>query len=285
MPLQNPVRSLLAIAILLASPVIRAQDSGGAPSMKDLMAKAQRAKMPPPSPLDKMLALDSMLREKRPNWKTQFEECQFDIDPDAFADTVVDVPLVLGVRIADGVLAIQAKDSEKLGQCADDIEVLARKLNVAEEKLNRAESARKAATKGEWLKVFSELSRLQDDVLKEIERDSNRDRGPILMSGGWLQGIRFAAKVVADEKNYSGPLSNFLREPRLVASLRENLAKLPAEIRDRPNVKEMDRLMETIGKIINVGLDDSKPDGWIPRDQVLELVKLTETFVGSLQKK
>jgi hypothetical protein len=251
--------------------------------MDDLRKRAIVQKMAPPSPLDKLLALDQILKEKRPNWKAQYASSQFDVDPDNYTDTMVLIPVVLGVRIADAILTIQAKDAEKLNECASDIETLARKLNVGEGQLARARSARAAANKGEWLRVFSELSRLQDDVLKEIERDSNKDRGVLLMSGGWMQGLRFAAKVI--DANYTGPLSNFLREPRLVSMLRENIARLPPTLKDNAKVKEMDEMMGKIKDYINVGLDDSVKEGWVEQPKVQEIVKLTENYIKSLLEK
>lgn len=256
---------------------------GSRSEMDDLRKRAIVQKMAPPSPLDKMLALDQILKEKKPNWKAQYADSQFDVDPDNYKDTDVMIPLVLGVRIADGILAIQAKDAEKLNECAADIESLAKKLNVDEGSLNRAKTARTAANKGEWLRVFSELSRLQDGVLNEIEKKSNKDRGVLLMSGGWMQGLRFAAKVI--NANYTGPLSNFLREPRLVSMLRENLAKLPGDLHANAKVKEMDEMMGKVREIVNVGLDDSKPDGWVQQEKVKELITMTDAFVKSLTEK
>lgn len=254
--------------------------SGSKQEMDALAKSATRTKMAPPSVLDKLLALQGFLQDRKPNWKEQFAVCQADLDPDLYMDTEVMLPLLLGVRIADGILAMQAQDAEKLNECAGDIESMAKKLQVDEGSLGRAKAARTAANKGEWTRVFSELSRLQDGVLREIERDANRDRGALLMCGGWIQGMRFASRVI--EANYSGPASNLLREPILISRLRENLGALPATSRNHQTVRDLNALLAKVQEIVNVGMDDSKPDGWISKASVSALAALGDAFVKQM---
>jgi hypothetical protein len=76
--------------------------------------KAKDAGVGMPTPYDKFIALDQVLTKTKVDWPQVFRKVAVDIDPDKFTDKDVAVPMILGVRIADGVMAIKAKDAELL---------------------------------------------------------------------------------------------------------------------------------------------------------------------------
>lgn len=237
-------------------------------------AKAQDSGVGMPTPYDKFLALDAAMTSSKVDWGQTFRKVAVDLDSDAFTDKDVAIPLALGIRIADGVMAVKARDAEMLNKCASDIEKLAKKLDIPDSELTRARAVRAAANKGEWLSVFMELAFFQQDIMKKIEDKEHAARGSLLVMAGWMEGARFTTTVVSD--NYSPPVSNILREPLLARGLKDKLAALPANIKSAPAVAKFAEALPKIEAILTIPLD-----GTISKENVAELNRLaTEAVKG-----
>lgn len=157
--------------------------------------------------------------------------------------------------MSDGVLAIKAKDAEKLGAIATDIESLAAKLNVPDAKLARAKKVRSHASRGEWPKVFLELGFLQNDVMKTLDEDGNKNRRAILITAGWLQGARSISGIVLD--NFNQDSAGLLREPLLVKTLAADLQKVKSPARESAQVIALIEAMNGIFPLLDIPLHAS----------------------------
>jgi hypothetical protein len=238
--------------------------------------KAEDAGVGIPTPYDKFIALDQALTASKVNWGQVYRKVAVDIDADAFTDKEVAIPMVLGIRIADGVMAIKALDAEMLNKCAADIEKLAKKLDISESELGRARAVRAAANKGEWLKVFMELGFFQQDIMKKIETKEHSNRGTLLIVCGWIQGARYTTTVVGD--NYSPAVSNILREPLLAQALKSKVEALSGPTKDAPAVAKLRETLPKVEKILTIPLD-----GTISKENVAELNRLaTEIVQGAV---
>ncbi len=256
-----------------------AERGKGAPQSENKAApfdpkKAVDAGLGMPSPYDKFLALDQVLGKKKIDWKAAFSKTAVDIAVDDITDKQVVLPVLLGVRISDGVMAIKARDAELLNRCASEIEAAAKKLGVAEGDLARAKAVRSTANAGEWLKVFMELGFLQQDIMKTLDREENKAQGSLVIIGGWVQGARYVSAVIKD--NYTPETSNFLREPLLVKELVKKLDALPAGTKGSPLVVKMGASLREMGEIINI-----KVDGSITPDKVERVRALATEIVSS----
>lgn len=234
--------------------------------------KAKDAGVGMPTPYDKFLALDQVLTKTKVKWDDTFRKVAVDVDPDSFTDKEVAVPMILGVRIADGVMAIKANNAELLNKCAADIEKLAKKMGVADADLGRARSVRAAANKGEWLKVFMELGFLQEDIMKKIDKPENSTHGTLLIVSGWMQGARYTSTVI--DENYSPETSNLLREPLLAKALKEKVESLPPNLQSSPLVAKLRDVLPKIETILTIPLD-----GTISKENVEELNRLATEVV------
>jgi hypothetical protein len=234
--------------------------------------KAEDAGVGMPTPYDKFLALDAALTNAKVNWGQVFRKVAVDVDPDAFTDKEVVIPMVLGIRIADGVMAIKALDAEMLNKCAADIEKLAKKLNIADSELGRARAVRAAANKGEWLKVFMELGFFQQDIMKKIEDKEHTDRGTLLIVCGWMQGARYTTTVVGE--NYSPAVSNILREPLLARALKDKVEKLSDKTKSNPSVVKLREVLPKVESILTIPLE-----GTISKENVAEINRLSTEVV------
>jgi hypothetical protein len=225
-----------------------------------------------PSPYDKFIALDQALPKGKIDWSKTYRGTATALDPDAFKDPTVAIPLALGVRIADGVMAVKAKNAELLNQCASDIERLAKKMGISDADLTRARAVRAAANKGEWLQVFLDLGFFQQDIMMKIESGKNPAQGTLLVVGGWLEGARFTVPLV--RAHYTPELSNILREPMLVKALIEKIDALPAEVKSNPTVVGVRKILPDLLKIVNI-----PKNGTISKETLDEMQKLVDQGV------
>ncbi len=272
------------IASSLVVPMASAQDTPEKkPTSKEALKNAKTVSsgenMIRPNPYDKFIALDAALGAGTVKWKEVMNRTEVNIDPDSVKDTKVAIPALLGFRICDGVMAIKARDAEKLNSCADQIEKLGKKLGVTDEDLRRAKMVRSFATRGEWGRVFLELGYLQQDIEAVLQRESGSgSKAPvrkILYAAGWLQGARYTSNLVKD--NYNERTGGLLREPLLVKELKADLdgAGLP----NVGIVKLISEAMTDLEKLVTVEL--RKP---LSKDSVEAMAKLTSQTVVACVK-
>jgi len=228
-----------------------------------------------PTPLDKFIALTLLVKTQNIDWVGVFNAVAVDINPDDFRDTKVAIPQMLGVRIADGIMAVQAKDAELLGKAASDIEKLAQKLDVSDGDLARARRARVLANEGKWLEVYRELGFLQQDIMKKLEENAQDPRSSLLMIAGWIQGSRYSSRLIL--AHYSDASSNILREPLLVKALIGKSEALPNDIRSLPSVAKIAEALPVLHKIVDVGIDEA-----ISKEQVAMIDQLATDCVKAI---
>lgn len=244
------------------APLSLAQDGPNNPAIDPKKAIDRGVAMP--TPLDKFLALSLLVKTKDIDWNGTFNAVAVDIDPDKYTDKDAVIPELLGIRIADGIMAIQAKDAEMLGKAASDIEKLAAKIDVSDGDLARAKRVRTMANEGKWMDVFRELGFLQQDIMQKLEEKPNDPRSSLLMVTGWLQGSRYTSRLIS--QHYNDATSNIMREPLLVAALQAKVDRLPASVKATPAVAKIAEALPRLKQLVNVGID--KP---IPKKDIEEI--------------
>jgi len=245
---------LLALVTLCTAATSLAQDKAAFDP-----SKAQMQPVGLPSPIDKFLGLDLALKDKQIPWAQIYNDVSGDAQTNSLK-TEPNICLALGVKIADGVMAIKSQDANALNRCAEQIEELAKKLGVTKDQLARADKVRADANRGRWFHVFLELGFLQTDILKALQADGNDQRRTLIVAAGWLQGAHYAAGVI--ETHFTPELSNFLREPMLVKALIAELETLNDETRSAPRVKKLLEGLKQLHEIVNIPIDGaiSEPD-------------------------
>ncbi len=263
----------LSLALCMAqfgsAPLSAADDKAGFDP-----SKAESAGLGLPTPYDKFLAIDMALPKGKVSWAKAYVAIAQDVDPDKFSDKQVGIPMALGVRIADGVMAVKAKDAEKVKKCADDIEKLAKKMGIGDGDLKRARDVRDASQRGEWLKVFMDLAFLQQDIMNLISKKKDASETVLLIVAGWMQGARYTGHVISE--NYNPELSNILREPKLAEALLEAVKKLPADVQSNPQVARVLDSLPKVITILNVGLNAP-----IAKEKVAELENIATQIVNA----
>lgn len=186
--------------------------------------------------------------------------------------------LNLGLRVADGFIAVYAQDSNKLGEMAEAIYFLAHALNVQESLLGKREALLEHARKDEWMQLRQALDGVQADVLKEIERMGESDIATLAVVAGWLEGIRIVSTVLAT--SYNEEASMVLYQPQLAEYFSAQFGKLSEQAKANPVVEQIGKQLSTIQQLCNVG--EGKP---LPQSSVAQLQSISSALVKAIEKK
>lgn len=272
-------KSLVALALastVLPLTVSAQEETKTMPSIGEMRGNVKKGETPIPSPFDAFLALEMISGKGKPvDWADVLDNGVAAISPNEYQGTVP-VSLMLGVKISDGLIAIKAKDAEALNDVSKAIEVLAKKINVGNDQLERAKNVRKAATDNDWLGVFLELGYLQEDIIQALADDSRKEQRALILSAGWLQGASYASYAI--DKNYSPGASNILREPDLISSLITDLQATEAA-KSNAVVKKMLEEMPVIQKTVDISRD-----GTIEQAKVAEIRAKCSAIVDMIKE-
>lgn len=222
-----------------------------------------------PSPSEVFVALDKL---GKANWvgAASYSE-RYDYTSDYLR------ALNLGVRSADGFLAIQAKDKSRLGEMITVIITLAEELLVRETILDKGKTFEELSKQDKWHELHRELDSLREDVMEEIKRLGDQDVALLVSAGGWLEGLRATTKIL--NERYDSTASSVLYQPRLVEYFETKLAALEREDKNHPAVKELRAKLPEIMVLVNVGF--KKP---VPQENVEKLHEISSELVSLIEE-
>jgi hypothetical protein len=174
---------------------------------------------------------------KRPEvarWKSRGDQAQ--------------IATLLGVVIAEGFIAMEAKDSTEVKNLGRTVLPLARGLGVEERALRRSRSIMELADKDEW----SEARKEWDGVLSDLESGmielKSSDLSQLVSLGGWLRGTEALSALVIQK--YSPERANLIRHPELIDYLEKQLRSISSDIRGRPVVVKLLDGIHTIRSLV-----------------------------------
>ena len=147
------------------------------------------------------------------------------------------IATLLGVVIAEGFIAMEAKDSTEVKKIGNSVLSLSGGLGIRDRALRRSRSIMELADKNEW----SEARKEWDGVLSDLETGmielKSAHLAQLVSLGGWLRGTEALSALVL--QNYSPERSNLIRQPTLIDYLEEQLRALSSDIRARPIVVKL----------------------------------------------
>ena len=158
------------------------------------------------------------------------------------------IATLLGVEIAEGFIAMEAKDSTEVKNIGNCVLSLARGLGIRDRALRRSRSIIELADNNEW----SEARKEWDGVLTDLETGmievKSEDLAQLISLGGWLRGTEALSALVL--QNYSPEHSNLIRQPALINYLEKRLRAMSSDIQARPIVKKLLDGLQTIRSLI-----------------------------------
>src|SRR5207245_11550963 len=123
------------------------------------------------------------------------------------------IALNLSGLIADGFIAVEAKDSQQVKNIGSDIIKLAKALGVSEHVLSRGNSINEFAEHNEWDTLQEELEATQNEVKSSMQSHSDQDLIILVSLGGWIRGTQVVSAMVG--KDYNEGIAKVLRQPAL----------------------------------------------------------------------
>jgi hypothetical protein len=158
------------------------------------------------------------------------------------------IATLLGVVIAEGFIAMEAKDSAEVKELGKTVLSLAGGLGIRQRALRRSRSIMELADKNEW----SDARKEWDGVLSDIESGmielKSAELAQLVSLGGWLRGTEALSALVL--QNYQPQRSNLIRQPALIDYLEQQLGAMNDDIRRRRIVGKLLEGIRTIRSLV-----------------------------------
>src|SRR5881398_4053331 len=138
------------------------------------------------------------------------------------------IALNLGGLIADGFIAVEAKDGQQVKNIGSDIIKLAKALGVSENLLRRGNSLNEFAENDEWDVLQEELEATQNEVKSSMQTHSDQDLVILVSVGGWIRGTQVVTSAIM--QNYDERSAKVLRQPALVSFIQTKLNEVSPEL-------------------------------------------------------
>ena len=164
------------------------------------------------------------------------------------------IATLLGVVIAEGFIAMEAKDSAELKNLGNNVLSLARGLGIRERAIRRSRSIMELADKNEWPEARNEWDGVLSDVESGMIELKSADLAQLVSLGGWLRGTEALSALVL--QNYSPERSNLIRQSELIDHLEKQLRAMSSDIRASPIVV---KLLDGIGTIRSLVESENGP--------------------------
>src|SRR5438876_12283789 len=242
-----------------------ATDTGRLPA--DQLAKAARSdSISIPTPGELFAALG---KSEKTNWSGQYRGPM----PVTYSNRA-QIALNLGGLIADGFIAVEAKDSQQVKNIGSDIIKLAKALGVSEHLLGRGKSINEFAENNEWDTLQEELEATQNEVKSSMQSHADQDLVILVTLGGWIRGTQVVTAAIM--QNHDERSAKVLRQPALVHFMQSKLNAISLELRQEPLVKDVSEQLTGLEKLV------SFPEGKAPS---AEDVRKLNDAVGKLMTK
>src|SRR2546428_6353786 len=157
------------------------------------------------------------------------------------------IALNLGGLIADGFIAVEAKDSQQVKNIGSDIIKLAKALGVSERLLGRGSSINEFAENNEWDTLQEELEATQNEVKSSMQSHADQDLVILVTLGGWIRGTQVVTSPIV--QNYNEQSARVMRQPALVHFMQSKINEMSHELCNAPLVKNV---IDQLNKIVKV---------------------------------
>jgi hypothetical protein len=159
------------------------------------------------------------------------------------------IALNLGGLIADGFIAVEAKDGQQVKNIGADIIKLAKALGISEKLLGRGSSINEFAENNEWDTLQEELEATQNEVKSSMQSHADQDLVILVTLGGWIRGTQVVTSAII--QNYDEGAAKVLRQPALVHFMQSKINEISPELRDGPLVKDVSNQLGQIEKLVS----------------------------------
>jgi hypothetical protein len=175
-----------------------------------------------PVPSEVFAVLDKL---GKPDWKSELTNSSSATE----LDDRPQIALLLGTVIADGFIAVQAQDSERVKDTGREVLRLASAIGVRESVVRRSKSIIDAAESKNWPSVRVELDKALTEVRAAMIELNDDKLAQLVSLGGWLRGTEAVTSIVS--KSFSNDSADLLHQPILVSFFSDRLTEMPSDLR------------------------------------------------------
>src|SRR5246127_1793153 len=236
------VRPLALATVALLALISTAAAEQAQRLSSDQMAKAVRTdSISVPTPGELFAALG---KAGKINWSAQYRGPI----PMTYSNRA-QIALNLGGLIADGFIAVEAKDGQQVKNIASEIMKLGKAVGVSEQLLSRGNSINEFAEHNEWDTLQGELEATENEVKSSMQSHADQDLVILVTLGGWIRGTQVVTSAIM--QNYDERSAKVLRQPALVHFMQSKVNEVSPELRQEPLVKDVSTELNGIEKLVS----------------------------------
>ena len=236
-------------ALALAALPVRADAPPKRIALSDFPAAAvQEVVVPVPSEI--FAVLDKL---GNPNWKAQLRDGKVRTPEDRSRTA-----LLLGNVIAEGFVAVEAEDAERVKELGRQVLTLAEAINVRKSVIARSKSITDKADQRDWRGVRTEFDGALQDVRGAMDELNDQDLSQLVSLGGWLRGTEVLTSIIG--KGFSKDGAELLHQPELVNYFDRCIGCMSVRLRRNSLVAEIRDVLRRIGPLVNEGGDNNTPE-------------------------
>jgi hypothetical protein len=233
---------VVACVLISGVPALLADNPPKKIDISEFPAKAvEEVVVPVPSEI--FAVLDKL---GNPNWKAELREGKSRTPEDR-----VRTALLLGNVIAEGFVAVEAEDAERVKELGRQVLTLAEAINVRKSVIARSKSITDKADQRDWRGVRAEFDGALQDVRGAMDELNDHDLSQLVSLGGWLRGTEVLTDIIG--KGYSKDGAELLHQPELVNYFDTCIGSMSARLRRNPLVSDIRDVLRRIGPIVNDG--------------------------------
>ncbi len=223
-----------------------------------------------PVPSEVFNALDKL--GGNPNWGGQLPKKESGFKP----PHPPQIAMLMGVVIADGFIAVEAKDATKVDEIGRKVIDLATALSVRDAVIGHCNSITEAAKKDDWAAVRSELDKTQNSVHAAMDRLNDTDAAELISITGWLRGTDALSSLVSQD--YKPDRADLLHQPDMLETFDKQLGSMDQKkVLANPQVAALREGLKKIKPLIDVRGTDV-----IPQNSVEEINKISDVLVKAI---
>ena len=209
-----------------------------------------------------------------PNWRSELPE-----KLGKKTDRRAQVAMFLGSVVADGFVAVQAQDIQRVKDIGQQVLTLADAINVRKAVLKRCQSITEKADAKKWEAVRREFDGALKDVRKSMEELGDQDLAQLVSLGGWIRGTQVLTSVVG--KRYTTDGAELLNQPRLLEYFINKIDTFSS-----PRLKN-DSYVTYVRKVLKElkPLIDGAQKGPLPKESVNKINKISRDAVNFITKR
>ena len=257
----------LAAGLLAPAWTLRAQENPPKKiNVANLKYKEEDVVIPVASEIFK--ALDNL--DSNPNWSSV-------VAPQSSKHPVdqAEIAMLLGTVIANGFVAVEAKESDKVDEIGRQVIKLADALGVGNSVKPHCNAITEAAKSDRWDAVRSELDKAQKSVRDAMDKLHSRDQSELISIAGWLRGTDALTYLI--KKDYKPESADLLHQPDMLVTFESQFDHMGEKTKSNPTVAELRAGLKKIKPMLETHGADA-----IPEKTVIDINGITATLVKSI---